>query len=246
MTGTAQIVRNGAEQGNHIGRPRGLALRTLHEGHVAFEHPLHLAHVFLQRLHRAVLLQQRKLQLEPCKDGAQVMAHPRQHGGALLHVALDAPLHLDKRIGGRLHLRGAAWPEIGHVTPHAKALRRIGQPHDGPDLVAQEDNGDCEQNDRAAKHPCEENLPGRGVRPVHVRQEPEHEAVCRSQPHIDITRLPHRIHPLGHADPFSQVFHQLGVNVGQERLLDRRRQLGIALHGQAKRQPVIRQNQHAG
>jgi hypothetical protein len=153
-----------------------LALSAFHERHVAFQHPLHLGHVLRQRLDRLVLLQQRQLQLEPGQDGAQVVADPRQHGGALLNVALDAALHLQERVGRRLHLRSApSGRKSGTSRPMPKLCAASASFTIGLIWLRRKITAMSQQEQRSAHHPANEDWRGRGMRAVHVGQEPEHE-----------------------------------------------------------------------
>ena len=63
------------------------------------------------------------------------MAHPIQHGGALLERAFDAPLHLDESVARLAHFARAARMEI-EIAALAERLGRAGKRQDRLDLIA--------------------------------------------------------------------------------------------------------------
>ena len=71
-----------------------------------------VVHLALEVFHFRRLLEKRERQLEAGEDGAQIVADAVQHGRALFHVALDAPLHLEKGMAGLTHLARAARAEF--------------------------------------------------------------------------------------------------------------------------------------
>ena len=87
-----------------------------------------------------------KRQLEARQDRAEVVADAVEHRGALLGRPLDAALHLDEGVAGLSDLARAMRAEI-EIAALAEILRRAREPQDRPDLVAQEDDRDREQND---------------------------------------------------------------------------------------------------
>src|SRR6516162_8218045 len=115
------------QEGRHVGGGRLLAGVAAREGEVGLEHTGHLIDVLLHRLDLWALADQRELELKAGQNGAQVVADAGQHGGALLHGALDAALHLDE--GGRraADLARPARPEVRHLAALAEALGGVGK-----------------------------------------------------------------------------------------------------------------------
>ena len=141
------------EHGGHVGRRRLLAEIAARECQIGFEHRRHFVDVFLDRVHFRTVAEQRELELEARQDGAQIVRHPGQHGGALLDRALDADFHFQEGGGGAAHFACAARAEIRNLAALAERLGGVGQPHDRPDLVAQEQNGDGQHHERGSDHP---------------------------------------------------------------------------------------------
>jgi hypothetical protein len=79
------------EERAHVGRRRLLARIAAREGEIGLQHAAHLVDVLLHRLDLGTVADQSELELEAGEDGAQVVRHAGQHGGALLQAALDAP-----------------------------------------------------------------------------------------------------------------------------------------------------------
>ena len=101
---------------------------------------------------------QRQFELEAGEDGAQIMRDAGQHRGALLDRALDAGLHLQESLRRAPHLARAAGPEVRRLAALAKTFGSIRQPQDRPDLVAQEQHRDDQEDRRRAQHPEDEDL----------------------------------------------------------------------------------------
>ena len=151
------------EEGGHVGRRRLLAGIAAREGEIGFQHPRHLVDVLLHRLDLGAVADQRELELEAGEDGAQVVRDAGEHGGALLHRALDAGLHLDEGLRRAAHLERAARTEVRHLAALAEALGGVGEPQDRADLVAQEQDRDDQQHGRGADHPDQEDFRVRGI-----------------------------------------------------------------------------------
>ena len=100
---------------------------------------LHLVDVAAQSLELGTVLEQSELKPEAGQHGAEVMAHARQHDGALLDMAFDAVAHLDEGVSRLAHLARAARPEVLWRRPSfAETLGRFSQAQDRLDLIAQE------------------------------------------------------------------------------------------------------------
>ncbi len=128
------------------------------ECQVGLEHAGHLVDVFLHRLDLGRFAEQRQFELEAGEDGAQIVRHAGQHGGALLDAALDPAFHFQEGEGGAANLARAARAEVRHLASLAEAFGRIGKPQDRADLVAQEHHRDGDQHQRGADHPAEEDV----------------------------------------------------------------------------------------
>ena len=146
------------EEAAHVGRRRLLAGVPAGECQIRLKHPRHLVNVIAQRLNLRTVLDQRQLELEASEQGAQIVRHAGQHGGALLDGALDAPFHFNESLRGPSHFAGAARTKPGDFAALAEALGRIGQRQNRTDLIAQEQDRHREQHQRRAHHPQQENL----------------------------------------------------------------------------------------
>ena len=178
-----------------VGRRRLLAAVALGEGQVVLQHVLHLVDVVLQRRDLAAVAEQGELQLEAGQHGAQVVADARQHGGALLDVMADAVAHLQERLRGLAHLARAARAEVGRHGPAlAEGVGRLGQPQDGPDLVAQEQDGDRQQHHRGAHHPDQEDVRVGGVGLAALGDEAQ-DGVVELDADLDVPRLADGVDP---------------------------------------------------
>jgi len=87
---------------------------------------------------------------------------------------------------GRLpHLGRALGPEVGHVAPLAEGLGRIGEAAYGANLLAHEDGGDGEEDERGADHPQDEDIGGGAEQPP-ARQLHMQHAVVELHLHLDL------------------------------------------------------------
>ena len=75
-----------------------------------------------------------------------------QVGGTMLGC-LEVDAQFEAYLARLADLAGAAWVELADVAARAEALRSPGEIGDRPDLVAQEDDGDGQQDDADADHP---------------------------------------------------------------------------------------------
>ena len=139
--------------------------------------------------------EQRQLQLEARQDGAQVVADAGQHGRALLDVRRDAVAHLQEGLRRLAHLARAARAEVvGHRPALAERVGGLGEPQDRPDLVAQEQDGDGEQDHRRADHPQQEDVRVGGVR-LRARGDEAQDGVVVLDADLDVPRLADGVDP---------------------------------------------------
>ncbi len=82
-----------------------------------------------------------------------------------------------KATAARRTSRAPRGPEIRRVAALAEGFGGVGQAQDRADLVAQEDDGDGEQDERGADHPEQEDLGVRGVGRAARREHPHHRIV---------------------------------------------------------------------
>ena len=111
---------------------------------------------FLMASTSGLVAEQCQFELEARQNGAQIVRHAGEHGGALLDRALDADFHFQKCGRRAPHLARAARPEVRRLAALAERLGGVGEPHDRPDLVAQEQDGDEQHNQRGRHHPEQE------------------------------------------------------------------------------------------
>ena len=137
--------------------------------------------------------------------------------GALLEIALDAPLHLEEGMTGLAHLARAARAKLD-LAPFAKRFGRLRQAQDRPDLVAQEEDRDAKQDQRRAGHPDEEDVRVGGVGLRAAGEHPHDRVGIQLDADLDEVRTPDRIHPIGAVDLAAQLFRQGFVEDREERL----------------------------
>ena len=71
------------------------------------------------------------------------MADAGQHDSALLDMGFDAIAHFEESFGGLAHFTGTTGAEIlWDAASLAEGVGRLRESQNGPDLVAQEENGD--------------------------------------------------------------------------------------------------------
>ena len=164
---------------------------------------------------------------------------PGQHGGALLHGALDAALHLDEGGGGAPHLARAARTEVRHLAALAEALGGVGEPQDRADLVAQEQDGDGEQHQRGADHPGQEDLGIRRIGGAAAGEHPHHRIV-ELDADLDQRRAADGVDPERPADLPAELLRQRLIEQREERLRPRRRQLVLGEEIDDQVEPLLR------
>ena len=194
------------------------------ERQIGLEHAGHLVDVLLHRLDLGRFAEERQFELEPGEDGAQVVRHARQHGGALLDGALDPALHFEEREGGAANLARAARAEVRHLAAFAEAFGRIGQPQDRADLVAQEHHRDRDEHQRGADHPAEEDVGVRRVGGAARREHADHRLV-ELDANLDQRRASDGVDPERPADLLADFLRQRLVDQREERLRPGRRQV---------------------
>jgi hypothetical protein len=147
---------------------------TPRKGEIRLQHTRHFIDVLLHCVDFRRVFDQGELELEACKHGAQIVRHPGKHRRTLFHRTLDTGLHLNESGGCTPHFTCAAWTEVRHLTPFTETLCGISQPKDRLDLIAQENDGDCEQYRRGANHPKQENFGVGDIGRAAPREHPHH------------------------------------------------------------------------
>ena len=136
-----------------------------------------------------------------------------QHRGALLDRAFDARLHFHERLRRLPHLPCAADPEIRRLAALAEAFGGLRQPQDRPDLVAQEQHRDDQEDRGRAQHPEDENLRIGGVGGAALREHAHHGVV---EPNANFNQV-------GFADGIDpERPADLAANLHRERLVEQR------------------------
>ena len=114
------------------------------------------------------------------------MAHAREHDRSLFDVALDPVAHFEESLRGKPHLARAPDLEIGWRGPApAEPVGGVGKRLDRPDLIAQKQNGDDEQNGGGDDHPDEEDVGVGRQELCPGRQHPHHRPV-KLDPDLDM------------------------------------------------------------
>ena len=154
-----------------------LAAVAARERQIGLQHRRHLVDVLAHGVDFRAVADQRQLELEAGEDGAQIVADAGQHRGALLDRTLDARLHFQKRLRGAADFACPAGPEIRRLAPFAETFSGICQPQDRPDLVAQEQHRNDQQDRGGADHPEQEDLRIRGIGRAAFGENPHHGVV---------------------------------------------------------------------
>ncbi len=135
--------------------------------------------------------------------------------------------------------RAARLEVVRHRPPFAEGIHRLGEPQNGPDLVAQEQDRDREQDDRRAHHPEQEDVRVRGIGLRAYREEAQ-DGIHMLHADLDVPRLPDSVDPERAFDLTRDFPRERPVEQIEERLLPRFRQVSRRqdLHRQV--QPVAR------
>ena len=161
----------------HVGRLRLLAAVAARKRKVVLQHARHLVDIPAHAVDFGAVADQGQFELEAGQDGAKVVRHAGQHRGALLDRALDARFHLDEGLRRAADFAGAARMEIRRLAALAETFRRVRQPQDRLDLVAQEQHRDDQQDRRGADHPEQEDFRIRRIGGAALRENPHHRVV---------------------------------------------------------------------
>ena len=196
------------------------------ESEIVLQHAGHLVDILTHAVDLGTVADQRQFKLEAGQDGTQIVRHAGQHRGALLDGALDARFHLQKRLRGAAHFTRAAGTEVRRLTALAEAFGGIGQPQDRPDLVAQEQHRDDQQDRRGTDHPEQENLGIRGVSRAALREDAHH-GVIELNPDL------HQIGAANGIDP--ERLCDLSAELHGERQPRRRSRVEVPLRGDLRR-----------
>jgi hypothetical protein len=129
--------------------------------------------------------------------------------------------------------------EVRYLASLAETLRRVGQPQDGADLVAQEQNRDEQQERRGADHPEQEDLRVRGISRAAASEHPHHR-VIELDANLDERRAPDRIDPEWPPDLLAQLDRERLVEQGEERFWSGRRHFGGRQEIDHEPEPVAR------
>ena len=183
---------------------------------IAIENLVHVVDIAIERLEILGVIGNGKLQSKAGEDGAQVMADRREHGSPLLDLAFDTFAHLQEGDAGAAHFIGTS-RHIGHgrLLALAETLGCARQCQDGPDLSAEKQDRDGEQDERGPDHPDQEDMGVGGVgaiAPGHQRQDP---LAVHQDANFHIAAVDAGVEPEGAGDLLGQLF-------GQRRIKDRK------------------------
>ena len=163
-----------------------------------------------------------EFELEAGQDGAQIVADAGQHRGALLDRALDARLHFQERLRRLPHFPCAAGTEVRRLAALAEAFGGVRQPQDRPDLVAQEQHRDDQEDRGGAEHPEDEDLRIGGVGRAALREHAHH-GIIELDAYFNQLGVADGIDPERAADLAADLRRQGLVEQREERLRPRLR-----------------------
>ena len=120
---------------------------------------LHFIDVSGERARLGRIAKDRQLELEAGQNGSEIMADAGQHRGALLDVRLDAVAHFQECLAGLPHFARAARAQVvWNFAALAEGIGRFSELQDRPDLIAQEQDRDRQQDDGGADHPQQKDV----------------------------------------------------------------------------------------
>jgi hypothetical protein len=172
---------------------------------------LHLVDVALHVVGALERRGQGQLQPQPGQGRAQVVADRGQQGRALLDMALDPVAHGQEGGRGLTHLARAVRLEPGLDLAAPEGFRRLGQPLDGADLVADEQDRHRHQQHRRQHQPQHEDMGLGRHRPLARRDDAQH-TVGLLHLDVDIGGIAGRIEPEGLVQPGVQRLLQRAVD----------------------------------
>ena len=135
-------------------------------------------------------------------------------------------------------LARAARAEIRRLAALAERLGGVGEPHDRPDLVAQEQDGDEEHTSEVP--PSRQENPRIRIVGVGAPREHAHDGVVKLDPDFDDRRAADRIDPERQTDLLADLVRQRRVELREERLRSGRRQHRLRQEIDHEIQPVLR------
>ena len=139
---------------------------------------------------------QRQFQTQTGQGRSQVVTDGGEQGGALIDVALNAVAHGHEGDGGGANLARAVRFEPGHRLAAPERLGRIGQPFDGPDLIADEQDGHAHQKHRRDRQPQDEDM-GLGRYGPFARGDDAKHALRLLHLNVDIGGIARGVEPVG-------------------------------------------------
>ena len=134
--------------------------------------------------------------------------------------------------------RRAARTEVRRLAALAEGVGGIGEAHDRADLVAQEQDGDGEQNQRGRHHPDQEH-PGVGVVDVGAAGEDPHDRVGELDADLDDRGAADGVDPERQLDLLADLLRQRLIELREERLRSGRRQLRLREEIDHQAEPVL-------
>ena len=167
------------------------------------------------------------------------MADAVQHGRALFAGALDPAFHFDEGVPRLTDLPGAVRAEI-EVPALAEILGGVRQPQDRPDLVAQEDDRDRQQDDHGPEHPQHEDMRVGFVGERPARHQPKH-LVAEVDANFHKSRAADRVDPERLSDLGLDLIGEgarQGIERAEERSRHRRRQRAWRKNGRVHSEAV--------
>jgi len=171
------------------------------------------------------------------------VADAGEHGGALLDLAFDAPLHDGEGLAGAAHLARPGRLEVADGAALAEALGGVGEALDRADLIAQEEDGDGQQHEGGADHPDQEDVRVRGIGLGAAGDDAEN-VVAECDADLDQVGVADGVDPEGPMDTGDDLVGERAVEQREERLRPRRRQLLAAQDGDREAEIALGDARH--
>ena len=201
---------------------------------------LHFIHILLERMNFRIVAQDSKFQPETREDGPEIMRHTSQHGGALFHMPCDAPPHIEEAQSRRPDFRGAPRPVGRRITAKSEVFCSLGQFQDGPDLVAQKQGRDGQQQSRGSQHEQQEKRCAGGAGPVSLGLQLEYQARFNFNLNLDLAVRRIAVEPERTSGFAVEIFLHLHIKQRIKRRLYRWGKRGAAQHFQIMAQALRR------
>ena len=148
-----ELVADRLQAGCHIDKGGiGAGLTVAQERQDAFGHPPHLIEVEQHLAAQFIVGDEFAAQPQAGDRRAQIVAHGRQHAGAVVDQSADSVAHPIERLGDGAHFLRSALRQGGHVAVQAEAFGRRGESGQRPPQGARRPEAEQRNRDDAKQN----------------------------------------------------------------------------------------------